>query len=381
MNKNDYSPIVIALIFTVFFLSCHGKEKIPNLIFDKKMTLSVQSQFELETNYLFDYSTYSGPVISASTNGRKELSILSGGRIFTFSLNDRELTEMIEPNVSGPNSMETTNPIDGIFPTGDGAFIYANQMLSKIYKVDSNSAYLLNDLPEVEFYFGTSFFARPLKVDGDYFFSITHSPIKSLRNKKSVLRYNDTSNSYEEVVSYPDIYHDNYFGSTPYLYWPSIIFNSHEEIYIVSYPVSEFIYVYSKKFEYLKKVNAASSQIGSLKPLVENFNYNEDMLPDWKLDRSYFTSSSYYAGLQYDSVNQLYYRLARVPVSEDVESGYTHSYVVLNENFQMLGEVKIPDYYRPEFSYCDDHGLNILNEGSITDGRRAKISFDLVTIE
>lgn len=379
MNKFIY--LLTIFMFLVAFLSCRSEGKSAKPYYGKEIILLAQDQFEIETNYLFDYSTYSGPVISVGANGREELSVLSGGRIFTFSLDDRKLVEVIEPNVTGPNSMETTNPIDGIYPTGDGAFIYVNQMLNHIYRVDSNSAYLLSDLSEAEFYFGTSFFARSLKVSDNYFFSITHSPITPLRGKKSVLQYNDASKSYKEVISYPDVYYDNYFGATPYLYWPSVIFNSKEEVYVVSYPVTGFIHVYDENLKFVKKVNAASSLIGSLKPLIENFDYNKDMLPDWKMDRSYFTSSPYYAGLQYDAVNQLYYRLARVPVSEDVESGYTHSYVVLNEDFKMLGEVKIPDYYRPEFSYCDGRGLNILNEANMIDGRKAKLYFDLVTVQ
>lgn len=151
----------------------------------------------------------------------------------------------------------------------------------------------------------------------------------------------------EFLTEYPSIYHKYNWGAM-YYYFPSLTINDNKQL-IISYPVSHKLYVYDLITEKKESVNGGSSLFLKISP----FSNKKEEKPELKSEYTKYYQLNYaYGGIAYDKKRKLYYRLVLHPnknYGETADPTRKKSIIVLDENFNFLGEAFLPfnkNYYR-----------------------------------
>ena len=181
----------------------------------------------------------------------------------------------------------------------------------------------------------------------------------------------DTSiHKIEYIGRYPEktyqgswgISHINYLekvDSATYLY-SSTISDSIQEITLRPYTVRNF--------------RATSSYVDPILPLSPDYAFdngaNIDQLNEYTMKAKYFN-------VIYDRHNGLIYRFV-LHEKAAKDSYHTFSAVVMDKNYEVLGEVKLEQGVYPQYSFLDDEGIYMLDKRHYDEVSDSYLSFHLL---
>jgi hypothetical protein len=302
-------------------------------------------------------------------------------RIDIFDLSSKQLHKRIKFSADGPNPIP--NPSGFYFHNFDSIFLFFN-VGQKIYLIDS--AGTVKDkmgpltvwssdkqMPTVEI----SGDKRPFILGSDVYFG-TYGLAYSDNGAGFI--YNLESRNFQVPYQLPSQYERGWWSGLLYDRL-SVTHNAKEGIIILSYGADNNLYTVDSSGS-LKSYCAKLSQLpGKLIPYSEvQLEFDVHYAKLWKHE----ALQGGYSYVVYDPWRNLYYRFAFPPVLEAVYSDPSQVWdepaiVVLNSNFEKVGETKLPKGYLFTVCYVDEHGLNIFNKSKY-DVNDDFIYFDVYTV-
>ncbi|MBC6993381.1 hypothetical protein QWY85_10870 [Neolewinella lacunae] len=311
----------------------------------------------------YNYDNFAGLTQQASSQ-RNRILHLSNGQIYDFDPIGEKINNYYPLPKDGPKKIKPQSDFDGIAAVNENTYLYAANMLNRLLLVSPERVETVVDFKGREdVYLVSSAQNRPLQTPaGDFLFGISPDPTNDLAQHFAFLQFNMQDRSTSYVIPFPEEYGQNFYSTTPYLYWPSIGFNSKNKEYVVSFPVSNYLYAYDENFKFKKKYPVVTNKFREVEPFSPPVKFGE--YPDMEKEDKYFRELSYYFSLYVDNQNGYMYREVKVrnPVAA---LGFDYYLLVLNLDYQVLGEWKIPEYLRPFNMFCSEKGLNIYDVGAL----------------
>ena len=235
-----------------------------------------------------------------------------------------------------------------------------------------------------------------LRVDGNkqatLLDSILHVPFEDFtnygmvegftRNINTMYRINLNDGSFTSIVGYPSVYQDK-LTSMYFIKQYSITFPyPGKNLFIISYPLySNLVLVKNEVIDSTK-----SASIGEFHP-IRPVNF-ELVPPEHGNHETHFYGNFSYGKIAYDESNKVYYRLVWHPAKElnlmskdydeafeNITSKRAFSIIVLNEEFEKIGEQKFsqPHHFDPNMSFVADGGLHIYEKSDNPDEMRFRV--------
>lgn len=167
------------------------------------------------------------------------------------------------------------------------------------------------------------------------------------------------------TIKRPDIYNQGQWGAL-FKYQLYGCFNHDTRRFIYSFGLEHNLYETDHN-NLLKKHYAKSKYFEEeFKPLTKNKDITPMELPVTKRTEYDFTTPSYYAIL-YDPFKKCYYRFATPPLTKeqfDENKPFEPSVIILDENFERLGETRLPPQgtYNYSMMFINEKGLHIMHD-------------------
>ena len=289
--------------------------------------------------------------------------LYSSGEIHNISIFDLEL-KVLERKIylsqEGPNAVP--NPF-GIFVLNpDSIFVHARP-----YRI-----YLLNRYGSVKDWYNTS--DGSLEIEP----SLMVSSLKPVINREKQLYFcaeliyphpiqDHTKiptviklNPYTKSLSYPyyrtEKFNDGQWGMGGMHTRFYQTYNEADDLMVHSHGNDEYIYVYDEANK-MTKYYAGSADMKEIKP------FSKTQVIDAGESHRYEATTGAYEAIKYDPYRQMYYRFAFLPV-EDIATQHSVFYgkiaiIILDRNFQKVGEYILPKGYDHTVSFVGKAGLHI----------------------
>lgn len=368
MNSFRLHTSLIAMAFCCV-LSCQSDYKGSSEVVSKAdrahLSLEMVKVGEAQVNLgnTYNYDNFTG--LTNQTSGDSSRVIhLSNGQIFDFDPINEKLNYYYEIPTKGPNKINPQSDFDGVVAVGNGNYIYSANILSKMFLISPDGVDVLVNMKKREdIFLVNSTQNRPESLPNNQFmFGISPDPTDNLSEKNAFLKVNATDNSFEYRIEYPVEYSNYFYSTTPYLYWASVKYSVKKREYIVSFPVSDYLYIYDDNFRLKKKVVVATSQFNEVEAFSPPVKLGE--YPEPEKEDKYFRELSYYYSLYLDDYNEYIYRQVKKR-NPNSRLGYDYYMMVIDFDYNVVGEWKIPEYLRPFNVFCNKNGLNIYDEGAL----------------
>ena len=183
-------------------------------------------------------------------------------------------------------------------------------------------------------------------------------PYLNKYNSKIKIALNIANGRYKYLHSYPEEYQQNYWGRTHMLF-PNI-YDEEKGVFIYSFPISDSLHIINQSTNKAISLNAKSLFLPRIDPMV---NFTKDR----KKLKSYLYKSAIYSSIIKDPLNQVYYRIAEQPTQEFNlnkvgKMKRPASIIVLNNNFEKIGETLIGNDYRVTHTFVAAGYFYILKE-------------------
>jgi hypothetical protein len=348
----------VALILIVFYwTSCSEPAKEKQISTQSSQVLKITDSISvvIDSVGVFDSEDYH----YFEENGNAYFSVLDDRRriFFIYSWPELQLFKKFSIPDEGPNGIMHISPsYFGSYQKNLDSIWFWNFNTSTFYLYDSNGKKIKEFYWDLDKYKMTSNpfvnCTNPMFIDskGSYIVSIQNS--FRVRNSKfsqtpSLARFSikgDSLYNLRLLVNYPEIYNKGWYGLEPFLYLVSFSWNENLKAYLVSFPADSHVYVYNKDFRFLHKREIPSNYIDRVKPFrnekfLKDLASNKTDVPDVQDRGKYLHETSYYGRLfRFDSLN-LNGRLCYL--NEEGKNYPTFSFIVFDDNFNVLGEQKI----------------------------------------
>jgi hypothetical protein len=183
--------------------------------------------------------------------------------------------------------------------------------------------------------------------------------IETTDNRPVCVKLNITTKIQEHFINYPYQYVQyNWAGGFTYRL-PYVGMNKNS--ILVGFSADHDIHSYSFSDELHTPFYAGSALIKTIKPFSESKKLPVDEDQAW----AWYMENPSYEGILYDKYKNLYYRVARLPKKDfNPDEKGNHKpiiIIVLNENMEYLGEVKLPENinFRTACCFISKDGFNI----------------------
>lgn len=151
-----------------------------------------------------------------------------------------------------------------------------------------------------------------------------------------------------------------YWGSENSELYTFLTVNNDNEWVVVSLPHYEKIRIYDLLGKFKFEKSAASSKIRR-QPFLSRKKGKKRILFEKAHDAKY----GFYYDINYNPFEKVYYRIAFTPIGRYKEGAdlYKNQYVILlDDQFQKLGETKLPEKYKKYFRLITPDGLCLFNQ-------------------
>lgn len=371
MKKSYHWILSTLLLLACLTLACQSGgdsdvgQKNKNLIPIKHAQIELYKvgESKVPLGLQYNYDNFSGLTHQIS-GGKSRVLHLSNGQIFDFDPVLEKVNNYYKIPDKGPKKINPQSDFDGIIAINDQEYIYSANMINRLLLITQEKVEVLVDFKgRDDVFLVNSTQNRPIvTLKNEFVFGVSPDPTAYLAEEFAFLKFNSSDFSTTFVINFPNEYADNFYSTTPYLYWPSISVVDKNKEYIVSFPVSNYLYVYDDNFKLKKKVLAVSSQIEEVEVFSGPVKLGDYPEPE-KEDR-YFRELSYYFSLYVDEYNGYFYRVVKIRNSNAV-LGYDYYLLVLNLEYEVIGEWKVPEHLRPFNMFCNEKGLNIYDVGAL----------------
>jgi hypothetical protein len=359
MLKNHFTSKILVISISIVFFTCNSKLK-HNVI--NKYTFDVKESLSLPLDTLTGFSSSSiQNVLIGDEEFLFQLYITgSNPSISVFNLREKKLDRKIYLSQEGPNGVP--NPFGLFVLNFDSIFVHARpfhlyhinrfgSVMSRINISDGSlqlePTVMMNTLkPAIyrdnKFYLCAELiYSRPI---------LDHSKIPVV--VKVDIRTNDISYPYYRTEKYQE----GQWGMTSTHTRFYQTYNEADDLMVHSHGNDEYIYVYDKANK-MTKYYAGSAAIKEIKP------YSKTQVLESSESYRYEATTGAYTAIFYDPYRQMYYRFAFLPV-EDIATQPSVFYgrtaiIMLDHNFQKVGEYVLPKGYNHLMSFVGKAGLYI----------------------
>lgn len=201
-------------------------------------------------------------------------------------------------------------------------------------------------------------------------------------NSPTTLMVNLETDKIDYANGYPEFYHKYNWGGGPT--YRSTCYEVNDNNIIVSFPASHEIQVFSIDNNSYSHHYAGSDEI------KEIFSYDSPKKRPVDSEKvfEWYMGNPSYEGIFYDKYNQVYYRIARLPV-DDYTPAITYNnkpvvVIILDSDFNYIGETLLPARHRysPYNVFINEKGMNmqIKDDGENGDDRMTFVTFKLEKI-
>lgn len=263
-------------------------------------------------------------------------------------------------------------------------FIAKNMDSVFLYSYNNAELYLTNLKKEIKkkysFYDRTKDKLLPLIdnqnkafIEGDYFYLTNRGSTKAFKKnssfpKTTVSILDLKTGEFNFKLAYSDVYKNKVWSSQQYNL--SSTYNPYTKDKIYSFLIDEKITVLDSLGNY-KEYYAGSDFITEVNP----YSWREAPPISPKEEVDFLFSNPYFANIYYDPYSKLYFRFAFIPLLEKDETkkmiyneivyNKQYSVIILDENFNKKGEVKLPHFRYDVFNvFFTEEGMHILNKDS-----------------
>jgi len=330
----------------------------------------------IQSDFTYDYSNFSGLSLSNSSTNQL-LTHLSNGNLHTFDPANGEFRYKQSIPLQGPRSVGGINSFSGAVALSKDSFLYSSNIENKIVLVLPDTTFPIVDYSDKnEFRLMNYYQNRPLVNSRNVLFGVYPGGKEFVGERMTYVSIDKKLNQSKEVISAANIYTSNYqYGATPYLYWPSVVYNETKSTYMVSFPVDHNLYEYSNDFELIATHEVFHHEIGEIS--VYDKPLNEAGEPHWEDDDEYYAKTSYFVQLHYLPDAEQYVRIGKKvdPVTLD------RKYIafVYDASFKMHTSFELPPNTFPPGSFASGSQFHVLNEESTIEAKNGHSIYDCYT--
>lgn len=181
-------------------------------------------------------------------------------------------------------------------------------------------------------------------------------------NRPTLFAFDLSTNQVEYLQSYPAFYNEHNWGGALFR-WVYITYNETTHTIVMSYPADHEIHTYNLFSKTDGQYNAGSRYIESISSVPQS-----KLIPlDIDGKTRHFVENDSYSNICYDPYEDVYYRIAEFKTSFEGPTGWKKkiSIIVLDKNFNTIGETKIGDSHINSYRYTlfvNNKGLHIQQE-------------------
>lgn len=367
MRKNRIIYFLLVLYPFILLLSC--SEDVVTSVNDKKGT--VQTKVILNEvgrkDFLLDSVTspYTPMVQYFEESGKRYFSLLNqyNNTIYVYDYASGEIDSVIPFDVEGPN---TIGRLSGYkFHTLDSLYIFSRArkrigLVNHHRQLVNSFDITLGNLEQGKYYPNPIVETNaPLIKENHnvYFVGYINGEYQDAteHNRKIGLVLNEKSGLIQTRISYPPQYYQaNWFGA--HFLHVYCDYNASRKEFVYSFPIEHYLYVAKNQEEKFKKVYAGSQHFDAIPSTKQHWFANKSARFE------YFATHPSYSSVIYDPYRKYYYRFAQLPLrKEEFKSRPKRiSVVILDENFNWLGETILPDHTFDHYIYfVTEEGLHI----------------------
>ena len=370
----NYSIMKKTLVFSVFilllavFTACQDEEAPVKAFSDKdnQVSFSLKGEKTITVDDRTDWNLYlPQPFTVDGTSYLLSLDKLNNA-INMYDYEAGQLHKRIAFPFEGENSIPTN--IIGYQALSTDSLLIIDK-IGRLYFTDFEAQVHQavdldpNGIPGQPFAFPNS---SPLQVMDGKVIVENYYLLNENRQMKVALDLADLSLSYQLTI--PSEYIEGYWGVGDFKYY-NHVYNAKTQQYVYNFPNREALYVYDKNLSSPTLKPVVSRKVAS--PADHILVMGKQPSPEL-LERGPLRSSIY-ARLLYDPWREVYYRIVGHPIKESVlemrdpvrSTTRTYSVIVLNEDFEWLGEFDLPAYEYPiniEKLFINEKGLHFQKE-------------------
>jgi hypothetical protein len=186
------------------------------------------------------------------------------------------------------------------------------------------------------------------------------SPFTKEHYKRGLLgmKINLATKQLTYFMPFPQIYQDNMFFPLQYLNTASC-YNKAKNILIYSFPCDDKVYEMDLNTGTVVPRLTSSTYFKK----IEIFSSNPEEDPNRaRKEFDFAISHAHFERIRYDPYRKIYYRNLLLPNSKKKDRNDWHpfvisNYVILDENFQTLGEVQLPEHVGTSYYFVNEEGL------------------------
>ncbi|WP_373399579.1 DUF4221 family protein [Algoriphagus halophilus] len=331
------------LIFFIFFYGCktpdekiNNEEEQPSVIEEKSYKLPLDSETSLY-NRLNDVG---------DIDGQESLLLFNqnANTLQVYDLGSETLKDKIKFPWEGPNSLQGIMFPYGFHYINPDSLIFYSGMFKIIYLANLNGeVYNEISLSDHSNGFGSVLPRSPIAYkDGNvYMQSLPRLPVQIPEDyiypSNKISKINLDNGTYEEFeLDFPEIYDSKVISQQ--LKMIDIVYNSKADKFVISFPLSDEIYVTDFKSE--PQTYLANSDL-VVDPIETN--KNNTIVSESSLGNFYYWMNSSYDKIIYDSENDVYIRQARAGLSEqqylNKEFKSKKELIILNSDFNIINKI------------------------------------------
>lgn len=370
------------------------KEQAPTTYsFPKAATVNFDDQIELIKvgSKAFDLDSSIGitnqSLVYYQNDNSGKLSIFNefDGSVHLFDYNSGLQESKIRFQREGDNGIGKKSNM-GHFMTSEDSIFLINHWEKRVYLMNKNSEIIkkyelsIDDL-KYEFYLLISP-TSPIFKHGNKLYITSQSSGFSMQDTRYLIELDLIDSSIEWHIQGPDFMDKAFWGPvTPYTF--STTFNRKESTIVTSMAKNPEV----REFDLNDLQHPPKTKIVGSK-FVDSFTSFEkknDQLPmfghDYKKIASETNKKPLFYSIQYDQVNDLYYRTMFLERSQDQyelrQRGIQQSIIITDNDFNKIGETKLPrGEYKPGFSFINKNGLHLANLSEYEKNEN-KLVFDI----
>jgi hypothetical protein len=185
------------------------------------------------------------------------------------------------------------------------------------------------------------------------------------------------------VVGYlyprPSHYNVGNWGFASMMTRHCLIYNEREEILVLSHGNAHTLTtMHGNGTQH--EIHAGSNYLGPLKPVSKN----RSLFIEESEARKHEMKTGFYSSINYDPFREVYYRFVTLPIPESKQHKYKYgelkSIILLDKDFNLLGEHLIPGGYDYSMKFVNRKGLHIFNTEKYHQSNEDSLIFDVFTL-
>jgi hypothetical protein len=375
----------INILTLIFFLSCTTQKDFINNSSTHSLIVS--------DNFLLPLDSLSGiyiPSLQLVENHDGQFLFINDTKcrcINVYDLNSKKLVDKIWMANDGPNRI-VGNAVSMYVHAMDSIFIKSTTV-PKLFLIN-NFGHIVNtfNLPGVSQSEIKGYNSFPLGITSAPMFfrnGALHMNTYNIDNVKdhseifTCVKLNlDTSES-EYIYPRPAFYNSGNWGFSSLLARHCLIYNSQEDLLVTSHGNFHNLIIRDSN-DNERTVFAGSSFVGDIKPISKNMS----LFISENEARQHESNIGYYTSIIYDKYREVYYRFATLPIPESKRDQYTigdlKSIIILDKDFNKMGEHIIPGDYDFSIRFINKDGLNIFSKAKYHDNNEDNLIFDVFTL-